>query len=70
MALVRPPSGNGVAGHLWRLSDQLRTEQVDDMLWCVAIDRRPTPWRRRASAGNSFSLSWARSSATTATPSA
>merc|ERR1711920_229659 len=38
--LVRPPSENSMAGHLWWLSDQFRTKQLADMLWCDTRDMR------------------------------
>ena len=40
---VRPPSENSMAGHLWWLSDQLRTKQLADMLWCDTRDMRADP---------------------------
>ena len=43
MGPVRPPSENSVAGHLWWLSDQLRTKQLADMLWRDTRDMRADP---------------------------
>ena len=40
---VRPPSENSMAGHLWLLSDQLRTELLADMLWRGTRDMRADP---------------------------
>ena len=40
---VRPPSENGVAGHPRGLSDQLRTEQFEDLLWCDTRGTRADP---------------------------
>ena len=40
---VRPPSENSMAGHLWWLSDQLRTRQLADMPWCDTRDTRADP---------------------------
>ena len=35
---VKPPSENSMAGHLWWLSDQLRTRQLADLVWCDTRD--------------------------------
>ena len=32
-----------MAGHLWWLKDQLRTKQLEDMLWCDTRDMRADP---------------------------
>ena len=40
---VKPPSENSMAGHLWWLSDQLRTKQIDDLIWCDTRDMRADP---------------------------
>ena len=40
---VKPPSENSMAGHLWWLSDQLRTKQIEDMIWCDTRDMRADP---------------------------
>ncbi len=32
-----------MAGHLWWLSDQFRTKQLEDMLWCDTKDTRADP---------------------------
>ena len=41
--LARPPSEGSEAGRLWRLSDQLRTKQIEDLLWCDTRDTRVDP---------------------------
>ena len=40
---VKPPSENSMAGHLWWVSDQLRTRQLDDLVWCDTRDMRADP---------------------------
>ena len=40
---VKPPSENSMAGHLWWLADQLRTKQLDDLVWCDTRDMRADP---------------------------
>ena len=40
---ARAPSENSMAGHLWWLSDQLRTKQIDDMLRCDTRDMLADP---------------------------
>ena len=40
---VKPPSENSMAGHLWWLADQLRTKQIDDLVWCDTRDMRADP---------------------------
>ena len=50
LGLVKPPSENSTAGHQWSLADQLRTKQIEDLLWCDARGMRAgpmaeAPWR-------------------------
>ena len=40
---VKPPSEKSMAGHLWWLADQLRTKQLNDLLWCDTRDMRADP---------------------------
>ena len=40
---VKPPSENSMAGHLWWLADQLRTRQLQDLVWCDTRDMRADP---------------------------
>ena len=40
---VKAPSENSIAGHLWWLADQLRTKQIDDLVWCDTRDMRADP---------------------------
>ena len=45
---VKPPSENSMAGHLWWLADQLRTKQLDDLVWCDTRDMRADPMTKGA----------------------
>ena len=40
---ARPPSENSMAGRLRWLSEKLRTEQIEDLLWRDARDMRADP---------------------------
>ena len=40
---VKAPSENSMAGHLWWLADQLRTKQLEDLVWCDTRDMRADP---------------------------
>ena len=40
---AKPPSETSMAGHLWWLADQLRTKQLDDLVWCDTRDMRADP---------------------------
>ena len=43
MDTVKAPSENSMSGHLWWLSDQLRTKQIQDLIWCDTRDMRADP---------------------------
>ena len=40
---VKPPSEQSLAGHLWWLSDQLKTKQLDELTWIDTRDMSADP---------------------------